>query len=525
MYMQWMDGYPFYLMIAAALTLYLAYYSYKHRTTFNGRYFWILMLLGSIFVLLTSFELLSSTFQQKLWLRNIQQVPLFFMGLFAYAFARDYVNRATLDMNKHLLLLSIPFFFYFLLIFTDQWHHLMRDDVSLFVIANVSEIKVQPTVLNQMFIVYNQILALLAVIILLINLRHATKKYFQQHLILLIGLSFPILRILLLPILDIQVLASTAISSFGTVVVLYYGMFRYQLFSMFPIAKDEIFENMKEGILITNKHGIIMDLNPAVQKMLSILHPDGDQPQVGGDFLTFIQQEKKLMAMYEQHSEQIIEFECVRNETRTFFSVSQVPLKRMGKVTTDTLLIFSDVTNKVEHEQKLHYMATRDSLTGLYNRGYFVEIVNLQLEKTKRHTTKMTLLLLDIDEFKSINDEYGHLAGDQVLIRLAQKLKDTSRSEDVIGRIGGEEFGVLLTDIAIDNSRLAAERIRIAIEDTTFHINDSESKSITVSIGGVHTELKDRDDVSFDTLFNQADEMLYQSKRDGKNRITFKIIT
>jgi diguanylate cyclase (GGDEF)-like protein len=159
--------------------------------------------------------------------------------------------------------------------------------------------------------------------------------------------------------------------------------------------------------------------------------------------------------------------------------------------------------------------AVTDGLTGLYNHAYFTQALKREVERCKRHDLKMSLVFLDLDDFKKLNDTRGHLEGDRVLVKAAAQVRGALREIDVAARYGGEEFAVILPETAREGARVVAERIRARIEQQFG--KRKAGPRVTVS-GGVAT-LPD-DAAAPDDLIRRADECLYRSKAAGKNRIT-----
>lgn len=165
-------------------------------------------------------------------------------------------------------------------------------------------------------------------------------------------------------------------------------------------------------------------------------------------------------------------------------------------------------------------MALTDSLTGLYNRRYFDVHLQKMLQKNKDSRKSLGILMLDIDHFKSVNDTYGHAVGDEVLKEFASRIQNRLRGFDMVARMGGEEFVVLLPDISQDKAFYVAERLRSAIEKKPFKCNVPEGElSITTSIGGVLAESDTEEDGAL--LLKHADECLYEAKENGRNATYF----
>jgi diguanylate cyclase (GGDEF)-like protein len=171
--------------------------------------------------------------------------------------------------------------------------------------------------------------------------------------------------------------------------------------------------------------------------------------------------------------------------------------------------------HKERADQALVRQATVDALTGAYNRGPFAEFAERELARAQRSGTPVSLMMLDVDRFKSINDGYGHPAGDQVLRHFAGRVNHCLRKGDLLVRYGGEEFCVLLPGIAAEGATNIAERIRSEVASSPIRIGESDIR-ITVSIGITTDHDGER---TLDTLISRADEALYRAKTGGRNRI------
>jgi diguanylate cyclase (GGDEF)-like protein len=165
---------------------------------------------------------------------------------------------------------------------------------------------------------------------------------------------------------------------------------------------------------------------------------------------------------------------------------------------------------------KLHILATTDSLTGIKNRRSFFDSSEPMMPYIKREKHQLTVLAIDIDKFKSINDTYGHHKGDEALILVTQTISQSLRKSDIFGRIGGEEFAVSLPNTSLEGAKLVAEKMRSTVEDLLFFSNNHERINITVSIG--ITAMKEGDNYLEDMLI-RADEALYSAKNNGRNQV------
>jgi diguanylate cyclase (GGDEF)-like protein/PAS domain S-box-containing protein len=192
-----------------------------------------------------------------------------------------------------------------------------------------------------------------------------------------------------------------------------------------------------------------------------------------------------------------------------------VPLKDGSGRVSHFVAIERDITAAKSLEEKLTRLATRDELTGLYNRRYFKEVVEREIERAERYGHPLALLSLDIDHFKHINDAHGHEGGDRALAEFARSCGASLRGADILARIGGEEFAALLPDTPIDGAVWLAERLRRTVADLSIE-HRGQRIAFTVSIGVTgHAGPGD----SLSGMLRRADQALYRAKADGRNRL------
>ena len=170
-----------------------------------------------------------------------------------------------------------------------------------------------------------------------------------------------------------------------------------------------------------------------------------------------------------------------------------------------------------ESKEELKLLASTDPMTKLYNRRYFSKISENILDLAKRDETDTSIIMLDIDKFKNINDTYGHQIGDEVIISLAQSLQDFTRSSDIICRFGGEEFIILLPETSLNGAKIISEKIRFEVESMIISLADSTNLKYTVSIGV--SKVDSINDKKIETAIHRADEALYKAKQTGRNKV------
>ncbi len=179
------------------------------------------------------------------------------------------------------------------------------------------------------------------------------------------------------------------------------------------------------------------------------------------------------------------------------------------------MLIYSDVTDIVRAAEELERLATIDGMTGIYNRRHFLDLADREWSRARRHDRAISFLMIDIDNFKRINDTFGHQVGDAVICHLATMARDSKRDADVLARVGGEEFALLLPETNLTDANIVAERLRLEVAHSKPPAAPlSVAPTISVGVAAATNDMPD-----FSALMRTADEALYQAKRSGRNRV------
>jgi diguanylate cyclase (GGDEF)-like protein/PAS domain S-box-containing protein len=276
------------------------------------------------------------------------------------------------------------------------------------------------------------------------------------------------------------------------------------------------------GIITINEHGIIASFNPAACRMFG--HEEKDV--IGKNVSIIVSSPhdsahdsylQRYVSSGEAHIIGKPREVIASRKDGTTFPVELFVTARQNGEHWQFIGILHDISERKAMEAKLTALATTDGLTGIYNRAYFNEQLHEEFKRAKRYQTQsLSLLLLDADHFKSVNDYYGHPAGDAVLIAIAQKAKACARETDIVARYGGEEFVIILPNTNGTDALKLAERLRQSIESMQVNY-EGQSISRTVSIGIACLQDKDLNDE--DSLLVQADQALYKAKNGGRNRV------
>jgi len=265
-------------------------------------------------------------------------------------------------------------------------------------------------------------------------------------------------------------------------------------------------ESAPEGIFVMDDQGRLVDLNPAASALIGYA-----EDELLGKGISDLVSDADA-ARIRQAGGGPVELTLRSKEGREVY-VSMKTVRLPG----DGVMVFaSDITERRYYEEALTRQAHYDFLTQVCNRGYFMELAEQELARAKRYGSSLSMLMLDLDEFKSINDRFGHKVGDAVLKHFAEICRQFLREVDVIGRMGGEEFAILLPETSRDKAVEAAERLRGSVADCELPFEFDVMLRCTVSIGvsSVHSKQED-----VDALLTRADKALYEAKNGGRNRV------
>lgn len=200
-----------------------------------------------------------------------------------------------------------------------------------------------------------------------------------------------------------------------------------------------------------------------------------------------------------------------------FFLSIKFPTRNSSNEITGICGISTDITPIKHYQKELERLSQVDELTNLFNRRHFISLARHELNRNSRHGGKLSVMMLDIDFFKQINDGYGHKTGDLVLANLGKQIREALRETDIAGRLGGEEFAILLPETDLEQANIVAERLRNQVAETRFDIDDGRSLNCTLSIG--LATMTDKQ-IDLENLLHEADTALYAAKNSGRNKVS-----
>ncbi|KAB1442441.1 GGDEF domain-containing protein [Pseudodesulfovibrio senegalensis] len=279
-----------------------------------------------------------------------------------------------------------------------------------------------------------------------------------------------------------------------------------------------IFENVAEGICRCDADGMLVEANPAMAEMFGFYDSESFLEAVPDFQSLFCRAEDYELYETLLAADQLRRFQvrlCSPESGRLWAEVSASVMDDREAFPGGIVCVLADVTERKHMIEEMRRLARTDSLTGLYNRGHFMELTERELARSRRTRSPLSMLIVDVDHFKNVNDTYGHDVGDKALVTLSRVLRDAVREIDVVGRFGGEEFVVLLPDADRRNACRVADRILECVREARIDIGGKQV-GVTVSIGLTACE---DDEEDLDRLIKYADIALYAAKKNGRDRV------
>ena len=300
------------------------------------------------------------------------------------------------------------------------------------------------------------------------------------------------------------------------------GLFRWRLFDIVPLARDLVVENLADGVIVTDRSGQIVDMNLAAERITGVTRRDAVGGRAGSLFAGFtvlaqlLEEAGPELTLPTNRTEMMVK----TGPANRFYSLTSSPVSKRGGRFLGRAVVLHDITERVSLFEQARELASKDDLTGLFNRRHFFELTAKELERSRRYHTPAAMVFMDVDHFKIVNDTYGHRMGDAVLRGVADACKLTLRDNDLMGRFGGEEFAVLLPHTPLPEAMAVAERLRVAVESLAVRIDPGDKTvGVTVSVGVAEFGEAGGAADTLDAVLERADQALYAAKEAGRNRV------
>ncbi|MFE8697142.1 histidine kinase N-terminal 7TM domain-containing protein [Cytobacillus sp. FJAT-53684] len=497
---------------SGVLNLYLCLYvfvkRYKYKNIANTFIFYTAAI--AIYCFASAFGLVATSLEQiKVW-TTLQYVGMPISCPLGLLFIMKYLG-IKITKKRYIALLVIPLIS-LIMVATNDWHHLHYKVFEIDPVLGAPFIYQEIGLWYIIHGIYTFGCMFVALLLVFFHWKETAKAYRLQLIILIFGQFVPILTAF------IYLIGLTPPGIDPVPMILWLSSLLYlwainstRMFTIMPIAKDAIFNSINDGVIVLDEANRLIEFNQACKLML----PKLNKTMFGMEF------NKVWLTLSGETFPSKLETDAFTREIQLGADQS----KRIYQMRTSSLenadnkgqlLIFTDITELNRLQVELERQAFYDELTQIYNRRAFFQKCELAFAAAKKDSTPFTIILIDIDFFKRVNDTYGHPVGDQ-LLRHVVKVCQTQLKEDMLfARYGGEEFVIALKGrTEIDGEALANE-LRKSVEEQPL-ISAENIVSVTLSIG-----VAEATNDSMETIYqllNRADQALYAAKREGRNRV------
>ena len=522
------------LFSVTAMALVVSWFAWNRRAFAGGSLFFLLLISVAGYALIAGLE---ATFVALRWKILWSTLEYICSGSVATLFLMFAARYSGYDRWMHGWLRfaawSVPSAA-FLLVATNALHHLVWQVFLPGPVGSNAVIYIHgPGFYAIMGVLYTYVFV--ACVLLLRSATRPGVIRHRQSAMLLLGTLFPLIGGVLygLGITPIQGLNLIPISFFFTAIVLFVGIGPFRVLDLVPIARDTLVERMPEAVLVLDTERRIIDLNPAARRLLDL-----DSSAIGRGIEETSALWDQIRGYCHDGDSGQIEFGLIETPL-CYVNVRVSPLSGPNGQPSGHLIMIHDITKrhvaeaelqqanqrlkgqieKIEALQaELQEQAISDALTGLFNRRRLDEVLLREVKRAQHDDGIVSVILFDIDNFKQVNDRYGHAAGDRLLQDLAHLLRERTRSGDIACRYGGDEFLLVLPETPIDSATVRADEIRVAFSNLSLHAVPGSHTGETVSLSAGVAACPNNA-LTEDALIRSVDEAMYAAKRAGCNRV------
>ncbi len=517
-----MDQYSFFILLspfAIATASVVAIYCWNHRSSDTARTLAACLASAVTYLFINDLELVSISPETKIFFAQICYVCISLLTVNWVAFALAFSNREKALKSPLFRLLWIVPILTVGLVFTNSYHHLVWKEI-FFLPVNHGFLYFRVVQYGFWFWIYwfhSYFLILGGAALIVLNTLSGRRPMQMQTRLTLAGALLP----LVINLIYVLRLIPNFYKDYSPLAYAFSGVlfavsiFRYQLLELPMLARSILIDNMSDGMLTLDSALRVADLNPAAKRIFS----DAVQiaPRIGAPF-PFLSEYIAQFAAQPQKDLLEKEIGFTQAGEKVCYDLQIRRLRDQNRAEVIGYLVsLHAVTEHKKLLEAARKLAMEDALTGVFNRRHFIELAHEALEHPRTNSTGFSILMIDIDFFKKVNDTLGHIGGDQVLHTFAQRLRTLLRASDVVGRVGGDEFIVMLPDTPLENARQLAERLREQVAEKPIETEDYGSFNITISIGVSECSVKTAK--TLEPAISLADKGLYQAKDQGRNRV------
>lgn len=498
---------------SGVLNLYLCAYVFakRHSYTNIANFFVFYTVSITVYCFAAAFGLLAESIEQIKFWTIVQYIGMPVSAPLGLLFIMQYLG-IKVTKKRCLALLAIPLIS-FVMVATNDFHHLH------YRVFEVDPVLGAPFIYQEIgfwYIVHGIFTfgcMFAAFLLVLFRWKETARAYRPQLAALLFGQLIPILTAF------IYLVGLTPAGIDPVPMILWISSLLYvwtistsRLFTVMPIAKDVIFNSISDGVIVLNEAHRLIEFNQAGKRMF----PSLDKSLFGTDFEKVWQKVSGTAFPFElKAADSTEEIQLMDGHSKRIYQIRISPLQHANN-NKGLLIIFTDITELKSLQLKLEHLAYYDELTEIFNRRAFFEKCEQQFSAARKNAVPFSVILIDIDHFKQVNDTYGHNVGDQLLRHVVKVCEGQLKENMLFARYGGEEFVLALDGKTAQEAEATAENLRHQVENCPLQLGESVV-SVTLSSGVA--EASEANDETLFQLLNKADLALYSAKREGRNQV------
>ncbi len=503
------------LIISGLITLFLSIISIK-KTKVKGSFFFFLMMISVCgYSLGYAFELYNSTLQGIMMALKVQYLTIAYIPAFWFFLAAAYSGYINLTRFTHYLPFLIVPLISQILVMTAEHNALYYINPRLETVAPFTLIRFDKGIWYYVQLIYSNLMLLAGSLLFGRLMIFTSGKHRDQAIIAFVASLIPWSGNIIYTVgrspfgLDLTPLFLSA-----TGILFALAIFRYQMFDLTPVARSRIFDIMSDPVMVFDDEYRLADLNKSARVFLGLY---GDKP-IGESSDRLFAEYGVLRDQIRGNNPNCCDIKKGYGPDAKYYRSRVEPMLNSSEKLLGKLVILNDNTAEQLLITKLNQIATTDELTGVNNRRNLMDLCSQEIARSKRNATPLSVMMIDLDFFKKINDTYGHPCGDETLRRTAAVFQRNLREGDILGRYGGEEFIIMLHHSSSKCAYSTAERYRKSVIDEEI-LFDGQKIPVSVSIG--LSCYSGRGDTNLESLIHQADSALYKAKKAGRNRVEF----
>ncbi|RJX32089.1 MAG: diguanylate cyclase [Oxalobacter sp.] len=495
--------------LAAALgMMVVALMAWSYRAQRGARALCIFAVASTVWALFETISFIGLPPEWILFVWHLKSIGVSIAPLAMMVAAFDYFGYGHLVSQRRIALLSLVPIAKLFASWTNGWHGLVWRELHMDYATPFPTLTGVPGLMTWVYYFYAGLLLIITTTFLLMRLSELPRPQQRQVYIVIAAMLLPLFATTAF-MLGIAPLPNTSFTPLAFNVSGFFllrGFSRGRMFELPPVTAYEIYRSQDDAVFVIDKANRVLDLNIAARNLLVWAERDN----IGGTLPQMLPQVAELLEGCAD--------EC-RGEVllnSRYYDVRISPLHTLDKRVHGRLLVWRDVTDRKWLETELRRLAVTDELTGLYNRRHFFARGEEDVEHAMRYGRPLSLIMVDVDHFKEVNDRYGHEAGDRALVLLAGILSNKLRNVDCVGRIGGEEFALLMPETTAEAACEVATRLINEVAEAEMELPDGQRIGLTISVGVVTLQ---EEETSMNMFLRRADIALYKAKKKGRNRI------